>query len=178
MAELTTIARPYAQAVFKHAQENDSFDQWSDMLESASSVVQDSAMCEAMASARLSREQIISMLIDVCADALNDQGRNLIRLLDENDKLTLLPEIATVYEQYRAEAEQTVEAKMVSAYPVSESQQEMIAAALAKRLGSKVSLDVSVDQTLLGGAVIRAGDMIIDGSVQGKLNKLASTMNQ
>lgn len=177
MAELTTIARPYAQAVFKLARENNSLEQWSAMLVTAAAVVQDPAMCEVMASARLDREQITTMMIEVCADALDEQGRNLIRLLDENDKLRLLPEIAVVYEHYRAEAEQTIEAEMVSAFPVTESQQEKMASALAKRLGSKVSLDVSVDQTLLGGAIIRAGDMIIDGSVQGKLNKLASAMN-
>lgn len=177
MAELTTIARPYAQAVFRHAQENDKLEQWSTMLMTAAAVIQDTAMREVMASARLGREQITDMLIDICADALDEQGRNLIRLLDENDKLTLLPEIAVVYEHYRAEAEQTIEAEMVSAFPVTEAQQEKITAALAKRLGSKVSLDVSVDQTLLGGAIIRAGDMIIDGSVQGKLSKLASAMS-
>jgi len=177
MAELTTIARPYAQAVFRHAQENDRLDQWSTMLVTAASVIQDTAMREVIASARLSREQITDMLIDICAEAVDEQGRNLVRLLDENDKLTLLPEIAVVYEHYRAEAEQTIEAEMVSAFPVSEAQQEKITAALVKRLGSKVSLDISVDQTLLGGAIIRAGDMIIDGSVQGKLNKLASAMN-
>ena len=177
MAELTTIARPYAQAVFRHAQENDKLEQWSTMLMTAAAVIQDTAMREVMASARLGREQITDMLIDICADALDEQGRNLIRLLDENDKLTLLPEIAVVYEHYRAEAEQTIEAEMVSAFPVTEAQQEKITAALAKRLGSKVSLDVSVDQNLLGGAIIRAGDMIIDGSVQGKLNKLASAMS-
>jgi len=178
MAELTTIARPYAQAVFKHARENDKLEQWSSMLITAATVVQDPALCEVLRSAKLSRDQITDMLIEVCGDVLDEQGRNLIRLLDENDKLTLLPEIATVYEQYRSEAEQTIEAEMVSAYPVNESQLEKIAAALAKKLDSKVSLEVSVDQTLLGGAIIRAGDMIIDGSVQGKLNKLASTLNQ
>ncbi len=177
MAELTTIARPYAQAVFRHAQENDRLEQWSTMLMTVATVVQDPAMREVMASARLSREQITDMLIDVSADAVDEQGRNLIRLLDENDKLALLPEIAIVYEHYRAEAEQTIEAEMVSAFPVTEAQQEKITAALVTRLGSKVSLDVSVDKTLLGGAIIRAGDMIIDGSVQGKLNKLASAMN-
>jgi len=177
MAELTTIARPYAQAVFKHAQENDRQEQWSTMLMTAAAVIQDPALREVMSGARLSREQITDMLIDVCADALDEQGRNLVHLLDENDKLTLLPEIATVYEHYRAEAEQTIEAEMVSAFPVSEVQQKNITAALAKKLGSKVNLDVVVDQTLLGGAIIRAGDMIIDGSVQGKLSKLASAMN-
>lgn len=178
MAELTTIARPYAQAVFRHAQENNRLEQWSTMLMTAATVIQDPAMREMMGSARLSREQITSMLIDVCADALDEQGRNLIRILDENDKLLLLPEIGSVYEHYRAEAEQTIEAEMVSAYPVSESQQEKMAAALAKKLGSKVTIDITVDQSLLGGAIIRAGDMIIDGSVQGKLNKLASALNQ
>jgi len=177
MAELTTIARPYAQAVFKHAQENDRLEQWSTMLTTAAAVIQDPAMREVMAGARLSRDQITDMLLEVCAEAADEKGRNLVRLLDENDKLMLLPEIATVYEHYRAEAEQTIEAEMVSAFPVSAAQQKKMTAALVKRLGSKVNLAISVDQTLLGGAIIRAGDMIIDGSVQGKLSKLASAMN-
>lgn len=177
MAELTTIARPYAEAVFRLADNKTERARWSEMLMYAASIAVDDDMRKLLNNARYTREQVLGLFLDICADKLDAQGRNLLKLLSENGRLTLLPEIAAVYEVLRADEEGTIEAEMITAYPVSEAQRSKIAAALAKRLGREVNLKVTEDKSLLGGAIIRAGDMVIDGSVQGKLEKLASSMN-
>lgn len=178
MAELTTVARPYAQAVFERASDANSRDSWSDMLQLASAVTLDENMSAVIANAKYTREQVAELIIDICGDKLNDEGKNLVRLLSENKRLTLLPEIAALFEILKAEAESSIDAEMVSAFPVSDAQQEKIAASLKQRLGREVTLKCTTDESLIGGAIIRAGDMVIDGSVRGKLDKLASTMSQ
>lgn len=177
MAELITIARPYAQAVFRRAQETDRLQPWSDMLQFAAAVVSNSTMQELVKGTVMDREKLAGMVIDICAEQLDQEGRNLMRLLAENRRLALLPEILVSYEIYRAEAESTIEAEVISAMPVSDAQREQIASSLGKRLGKKVNLKCQIDESLIGGAIIRAGDMVIDGSVQGKLHKLASAMS-
>jgi len=178
MAELITIARPYAEAVFRLADSSSERARWSEMLQLAATVALDDDMRSLLNNARYTREQVLTLFLNVCGDKLDTQGKNLVKLLSENGRLTLLPEIAVVYEALRANEEGTIEAEMISAYPVSDAQRSKIAAALAKRLGREVNLKVTEDKSLLGGAIIRAGDMVIDGSVQGKLEKLASNMNQ
>ena len=178
MAELTTIARPYAQAIFELAQATDRFKAWSEMLAFAAAVSQDEHMKLAIDSTRFTRPQLAALFAEVCGDQLDEQGRNLVRTLAENRRLALLPEIAAVYEVLRAEAERSIDAQVLSAYPVTGAQQQTIAAALAKRLGRTVRLHISTDKSLLGGAIIRAGDLVIDGSVRGRLAKLASAMGQ
>lgn len=178
MAELTTVARPYAQAIFKTASEANRLGDWSEMLQFAAAVAGDESMVELIEDTRYSKSQLAQMFISVCGERLDKEGQNLIRILAENRRLTLLPEIAAVYEVYRAEAESTIDAQIISAYPVSDKQRNSIAEALAARLGRKVKLSATTDSSLLGGAIIRAGDMVIDGSVRGKLGKLATTMSQ
>ncbi len=178
MAELTTVARPYAQAVFKRAQETGKLTEWSAMLALASEVAVDPSMADIIAGARLSRAQIVDLFVEICGSGLDTEGANLIHVLADNRRLALLPEIAAVYETYRAEAESTMEAEMITAYPVDDAMRDSIAKALAARLGREVHLSATVDKNLLGGAVIRAGDLVIDGSVRGKLDKLAAAMSQ
>lgn len=173
MAEQTTIARPYAQAIFALAKEQGDLKAWSDMLALAAAVASDPEMAALIENPRISREQTVDILLGVCGDRLTDSGKNMIRVLADNDRLALLPEIATLYELERAAAEGTVQAEVTSAKPLSKAQQDAIAAALSKRLGREVSLDCKVDEKLLGGAIIRAGDVVIDGSVVGKLEKLS-----
>jgi F-type H+-transporting ATPase subunit delta len=147
------------------------------MLQFAAAVANDDTMQDMIGGAAVDREKLAEMFIKVCADQLDQEGQNLIRLLAENHRLALLPEICAVYEIYRAEAESTIEAEVISAMPVSDAQREQIAESLKKRLGKNVSLKCLIDESLIGGAIIRAGDMVIDGSVQGKLQKLASAMS-
>jgi F-type H+-transporting ATPase subunit delta len=176
MAEKSTIARPYAQAVFELAKEQGDYAVWSEMLQRAASISLVPEMVELMSSPRVSKEDAASLLIELCGDALNKQGQDFIHVLTSSQRAAVLPEIAVLYEQQRAEAESTVQAEVVSALPLDSAQQEKISAALAKRLGKKVSLECRVDDALIGGAVIRAGDLVIDGSAQGKLGRLANVL--
>ncbi len=176
MAEKSTIARPYAQAIFEQAAATKQFAQWSGNLALASVVVRDSGMQSVLGNPRVSNAQLADLFIDVCGDEFDDAAKNLIKLLVENGRVTVLPEITTLYEEYRAEAEKTVQAQVVSAFPVTSAQQTSIKKALKKRLGCEVELVCTTDNTLVGGAIIRAGDMVIDGSVVGQLEKLTHAL--
>ncbi|WP_127478750.1 F0F1 ATP synthase subunit delta [Sulfurivermis fontis] len=176
MAEITTIARPYAQAVFDTAKEQGKLKDWSEMLQLAAAVVSHPEVAAVVDSPSLDKAQRGQLIIDICGDKLDDGGKNLLRVLAENGRLSLLPEIAALYEVERAAAESRITAEVTSATPLSDSQKQAIAAALKKRLGRDVALECKVDEALLGGAVVRAGDMVIDGSVTGKLNKLSAAL--
>lgn len=178
MAETITIARPYAQAVFDIAADAKAFGRWSDALQLLTLVVSDPAMNALIRNPRVPREQHSEIVIDVCGDALDEGARNLVRVLADNQRLALLPEIAALYEEYRAEAEKVVQADVASAFPLSPEQQEAIAASLKKRLGRDVTLECRIDESLIGGAVIRAGDLVIDGSVTGQMDRLASALSR
>jgi F-type H+-transporting ATPase subunit delta len=176
MAENITIARPYAQAIFSTAQEQGDLSGWSDMVQFAAAVVSDPEMAALIDSPRFDKGQVAEIIIDVCGKKLNDAGRNMIRVLADNDRLEVLPEVAELYEAQRAAVEGTVVAEVISATELNKSQQKSIAEALKKRLGRDVTLECKTDESLLGGAIIRAGDVVIDGSVVGKLEKLASAL--
>ena len=176
MSELTTAARPYARAAFDYASSNNAIDKWADMLSFCAVVAEDTTMQAALDQPSLNRQQSADLFNSVCADQLNDQAKNFIKLLAENDRISLLPDIAVLYHHYQAEAEGTVDAELVSALEVNEQQAQAIASSLTKRLGKKVSLTTRIDESLIGGAIIRAGDMVIDGSVRGRLEKLSNSL--
>ena len=119
-----------------------------------------------------------ALVVDVCGKKLDKAGQDMIRVLVDNDRLELLPEIFRQYETYRAEAEKVVKAHVTSAFPVSSKQKSDIISALKKRLGREVTLECEVDKSLLGGAIIRAGDMVIDGSITGHLDRLTHALSQ
>ncbi|MCK4952046.1 MAG: F0F1 ATP synthase subunit delta [Gammaproteobacteria bacterium] len=177
MAELITVARPYAQAIFTRAKETGKLQNWSATLQYAAEVSQVPAMQELIKGVQLEMNQLADLFIEICGNQLDQEGCNMIRVLAENRRLSLLPEIAAVYEIYRAEEESTLEAEIISAFTVADAQRDRIAAALTSKLGRTVNLTCKTDKSLLGGAVIRAGDMVIDGSVKRKLDKLASAMS-
>jgi F-type H+-transporting ATPase subunit delta len=176
MAEKVTIARPYAQAAFATAREQGDLKGWSELLQCAAAVAADEGMAAVIANPRISDEQLVTLFLELCGAGTKDAGKNMIRVLADNGRLDVLPEIAALYEEMRAEAEAKVEAQVISAKALSESQKSALAAALAKRLGREVSLVCSTDESLLGGAIIRSGDMVIDGSVVGKLDKISSQL--
>lgn len=176
MAEKTTIARPYAQATLALAKEQNALQQWSEMLQYASAVAVDEEMAAIIASPKLSSEQLAALFLDICGDKLNEHGKNLIRVLADNDRLDVLPEITELFEIERAQSEGTIEAQVISAVALNDSQKSGITESLKKRLGRDVTLDCSVDASIVGGAIIRAGDVVIDGSVIGKLEKLATAL--
>ncbi|MFN3786224.1 MAG: F0F1 ATP synthase subunit delta [Thiothrix sp.] len=176
MSDLTTAARPYARAVFEMAQEAGRLPQWSAQLAAMSAVVAAEGSASLLAHPRMSKEQKAQIFAEIAGDALDDQGRNLLKTLAENGRFALLPEIATIFEQLRAEAEGAIEAEVISAQEMSADQQQKIAAALQKRLGREVKLITKVDPSLMGGAVIRAGDLVIDGSIQSRLKDMKAAL--
>jgi len=176
--ERTTLARPYAEAVFRLARERQNLAAWSEMLALAAAVARDPQMSRLVDNPRVPRERFVEFFLDVCGKKLDQDGGNFIRLLTENHRLALLPEIATLFEALRADAETRVEAEVVSATAVGAEQLKTIAAALKQRLGRDVTLPTRLDPSLIGGIVIRAGDLVIDGSVRGKLSALATHLTR
>ena len=177
MAEKSTIARPYAEAVFETAQASKQLKEWSAILQTITLITTDENMQSMIGNTNVNKEQIAQLIVDVADSAnksvMTDQGRNLIKLLAMNHRLNVVAEITEQFETLKAEAEKTVEAEIVSAQKVSSAQQTLIAKKLKARLGREVSLKCSVDKSLIGGAIIKAGDMVIDGSVSSQLNKLS-----
>lgn len=178
MAELGNVARPYAQAVYELAKQKGTLVEWSDTLEFLAAVARDTQMQTLLASPRLSPAQTAEIFLAVCSDKLDDQGQNLVKLLAENRRLRALPEILEEYRQLRASAEKTLHARLISAQPVDQAAVDNIAKALGKRLNVEVTLASEIDADLLGGAIIRAGDLVIDGSVRGRLARLAAALGR
>lgn len=176
MAELTTLARPYAKAVFAEASEKTTLDAWSNDLTMLAAYAEDTAMAEILVHPSLTSDKQAQALLSVCGDKLSAAANNLVTVLAENKRLILLPEIASLYEEMKAALENTVDVVVTSAKELSSDQADTLAAALKARLNSEVRLSSEVDESLIGGAIIRAGDLVIDGSVTGKLSKLAEAM--
>jgi len=176
MAESITVARPYAQAAFKFANQHQVLPDWSEMLMLLAAIVDDPSMGEVIDNPQLTETQLADTLISIGGDRLNEKCANFIRVLAANRRLGLLPDIAALFEIERRETEGIVQAEMISAFPVNDAQQSAVAASLKKRLGREIELTCTTDASLLGGAIIRAGDLVIDGSVQGKLQRLGTAL--
>lgn len=177
MAERQTLARPYAEAVFELAQARNALKPWSEMLGLIAAVAADENMQRLAADPRADRARFRELFLDVCGKNIDDAGANFVRLLVENRRLNLLPEIMAQYETLKAEAEARVEATVISAFPLEAAQLKTLGDALKRKLGREVNLTTEVDKTLMGGIVIRAGDLVIDGSVRGRLAELATHLS-
>jgi len=177
MAELTTLARPYAKAAFEYAIEAKQLVEWSEMLGFAAQVVSDEAMQELLTSPHFTKEEQSEAMLKVCSDRLSQQSINFIKLLAQNGRLVALPEIEVLFNFLRSEFEKTVDAKITSATSLNEQQIIQIKEKLAAKLGRQVETTVEVDADLLGGLIIQAEDLVIDGSVRGQLAKLSDTLN-
>lgn len=177
MAELSTLARPYAKAAYEFAAAANVLGAWSAMLKTLSAVVQDSAVKSLLDAPGRSAQQQSDTLVELCGEALDDKGSNLVRLLAQNRRLPLIPFISEQFEALKAQREQTVEVELVSARALGDEQSARLAQALGKKLDRQVNVRHSVDPTLIGGVLIRAGDTVIDGSIRGRLNKLAEALN-
>lgn len=176
MSELTTTARPYARAVFESAQESEELSSWSDALSFMGSVVSNDEVGQLLSNPRMAKQAGANAFISLCDGKLDAKAENLVKMLAENDRLSLLPEISILFKELKDEAEGSVEALVASAKKLTKAEEEAISKALKKRLGRDVKLNVSVDESLLGGAIIHAGDLVIDGSLQGRLKKMTSVM--
>lgn len=173
MAERKTLARPYAEAVFQMAKARNQLDQWSGMLKAAAMVAADASVVAVASNPLIERDKVVGLFTDVLGKALDKDGANFIRLLLENHRLLLLPEISALFEGYKADEQGTVDAEVISAFPLDKTQAKAIRDGLKKRLGREVNLVSRTDENLIGGAVIRAGDLIIDGSIRGYLDELS-----
>ncbi|BBM01311.1 F0F1 ATP synthase subunit delta [Microbulbifer sp. GL-2] len=177
MAELSTLARPYAKAAFTYAQQASDLNGWSVALATAAAVSQNEKVRELLDNPQLTSEERADSFLSICSDQLGEHGKNFIRLLAENHRLQLLPEISELFEELKAQAEATLEVEVVSAHALSDAQTQELSEKLSKKFEREIHLHSSVDENLLGGAIIRAGDTVIDGTVRGRLAKLAEAMN-
>ncbi len=176
MAERATIARPYAKAAFEYASDANDFAGWSLALARAAEIVADPRVAALTKSPQWSAADVVGLITDVAGASLNGGMENFVRVLAENHRLLLLPAIAAHYEEFRSAVENTVDVEVVSAVKLDAAQSDKLSAALAKRLKRNVRMKNSVDATLLGGAVLRAGDLVIDGSLKGRLERLATEL--
>jgi len=178
MAEKTTIARPYAQAIFEIARDKGDLAKMSEALQISSAAVSESSIASMIGNPEIADKKIVALLIDICGDRASEEFGSFIKLLAEYDRLSVLPEISQHYDANRAELESTVEAEVVSATGLSAAQKTSIIASLKKRLGRDVTLQCKTDESLIGGAIIRAGDLVIDGSVTSQLTKLGHALSR
>ena len=175
MSELTTIARPYAKAAFDYAVEQKATDQWLQMLAFAAEVSANETVTELL-SGSVASETLADIFIKVCGDQIDEKGQNLIKLLAENGRLSVLPEVLALFVEMKAEFDSEIEVSVTSAVELNDAQQQELSGSLEKRFGRKVQLVCSVDATLVAGLIIEAGDTVIDGSVRSKLGRLATSL--
>ncbi|HKI74398.1 MAG TPA: F0F1 ATP synthase subunit delta [Pseudomonadales bacterium] len=177
-AEEITIARPYARAVFSCALEHSSgLADWSRMLAMLAATVQQPTVVRALDDPHLSSQEEAELLGKILGEELTQEGRNLLSVLGHYGRIAVLPEIAELFEDLKAQHDQVMDVLVTSAYEIDESDKERLVTALKERLQKKINLTTEVDPTLLGGAVIRAEDTVIDDSVRGKLARLSQVLN-
>ena len=178
MADYTTVARPYARAVYQQATDTSTVDAWSEALALMASVASDAQMIALLDNPQMGSQQKAELMLKVVSDKLNTQQQNLVKLMAENGRLKALPEVAAQFEVYRSEAEGKVDAEVTSAFPLSSEQEESITNTLKAKLGREVTITTTIDESLIGGVVIKAGDTIIDGSMKSQLESLALTLGR
>jgi len=176
MLEKSTLARPYASAVFKLASQEDKFDLWSEMLGFLASLARDPQLEAIIDDPRIDNAQLVELINSIAGGRFNEHMQNLVRILADNDRLGVAGEIARQYEEQKATAQKRERVEVVSAYEVNPKFKQSISAAMAKRLGCEVELETRIDRDLIGGVIIRAGDMVIDASLKGRLAKLSSML--
>jgi F-type H+-transporting ATPase subunit delta len=174
MAERVTIARPYAKAVFALARDSRRLPQWSDALRIAAQICADGRVKTLFGNPHVPPAQLVEFIAGIGAQAFDAEARRFLAVLAENGRMPYVPEIAELYEKLRAEQERVLDVTLSSAVELSSEQRERFAAALRKRFEREVRLHTQIDTSLLGGAVLQADDLVIDGSVRGGLTQLAS----
>lgn len=173
--DMKTIARPYAKAAFDFAVEKKAVDKWLTMLGFAAEVAQNAEIKD-LINSNLNAEKMAEVFLAVCGDQLDEQGQNLIKVMAVNGRLSVLPAVVLGYAELKAELDRVVDVNVTSATKLTKQQMAKIQASLQKRLDRKVKLNCSVDKKLMAGIIIQAGDLVIDGSVRGRLSRLAETL--
>jgi F-type H+-transporting ATPase subunit delta len=172
MAETATIARPYAEAAFEIAREANALQDWSRMLRLGADIVRDPQVAMALDNPRLGVPEKQTLLLDIAGDRLTEEGRNFLRVLVDADRITLLPQVAGLFDALKDQAEGTAKAEIETAYPLQDGQLEELTAALERRFGKRIEATVRVNPGLIGGARVTVGDSVIDGSVRAKLDAM------
>jgi len=175
MSELTTVARPYARAAFEFAVASNKIEAWAEMLLFTAEVAQNPTMA-AMLTGDKAAKELANLFISVCDDQLNENGQNLIKIMAENGRLSVLPRVAQLYADLVAEHKKEIDVTVVSAYALAKKQKEELSVSLEKRLARKVNLNCSIDKSLITGMVITAGDLVIDSTAKSQLNRLSNTL--
>ncbi len=176
MSELATLARPYAAAVFKRSFETGTTQKWSESLAFISAVLNDKEFSGAVDNPKVSKERLSALMLDICQGQVDEEGANFLKLLVQNNRLTLAPTIAKLFEVYKAESEGYVDVEVATAYAFSKEEKQRFTSTLEKTLSKKVHMNVTVDKSLIGGVLVRAGDRVIDGSIKGQLQQLAKRL--
>jgi F-type H+-transporting ATPase subunit delta len=176
VADRATIARPYARAAFAHAQAANDLAGWSKHLGSAAIGASHPQVSRLIGNPHVTSEELVDLLGGLSDKAAGEGGRNFLKALAENRRLALLPQIAAQFEQLRAEVEGVVDVEVIAAREIAAPQERKLAAALTKRLGREVRMHTRIDESLLGGAIVRAGDLVIDGSLKGRIERLGSAL--
>ncbi|MGH1426922.1 MAG: F0F1 ATP synthase subunit delta [Arenicella sp.] len=177
MADNASIARPYAKAVFDLATESSNQDDWSLVLESLANIAQDEEFGKAVNSPQVKPEQLEELILGVLGKKLPEGGDNFVKLLTQNGRLESLPDVQQQYALLLAESRKSIEAEVLTARPLSADQKSSLTDALQSRLGVSVALVETVDESLIGGAIVKAGDLVIDGSARGRVEKLAIALS-
>ncbi len=178
MSDFTTAARPYANAVYDTARENNALDSWSDALANLANVISDSQMSELLDNPELGKIQKGELVVQVLGEKLTEQQQNLVKLMAENGRLKLMPDVVEQFEVARAKAENKIDAEVISAFELTAEQTNELVNTLKNKLGCDITLTTTVDKSLIGGVVIKAGDTIIDASMKSQLDSLALSLGR
>jgi len=176
MSNVTTLARPYAKAGFELASADDTLSRWDDMLVLASELVTEKSLAELLDSPHVSSGQTVQILSDTAGEAFDDRFRDFLSVLSENKRFPLLPEITILFQRLREEADRRLRVRVVSAFALDDSQAERMKEALARRFDCEIVLESEIDPSVIGGAVVYAGDQVIDGSLRDRLAKLSNNL--
>ena len=178
MIEPTTLARPYARAAFEHARAAGGLAAWQTALSELAAITTQPKVAAAMRDPNQTAAQRASTLSSLAGDAVPTAVGNLLAIMSDNGRLSLIPEVATLFDQLKQAVESAVAVHVTSAYPLSDAETQQLTETMQEKLERSITLTSETDPSLLGGALIRADDLVIDGSVRGRLNKLAGTLTQ
>ncbi|HZF24468.1 MAG TPA: F0F1 ATP synthase subunit delta [Burkholderiales bacterium] len=178
MAELATIARPYAEAVFRLAKEGNALGTWSEKLAFIAAVYHDPQMQAAIGNPRVTANDVERLLLAISGDRIDDAARNFIQLLVRNRRLAMLPQIREQFEKLKLEDEGKLDARISSAYPLDDAQRNQVVNLLSSRFKRKINATVTVDPELIGGIKVEVGDKVWDASVRGRLQTMAVTLSR
>jgi F-type H+-transporting ATPase subunit delta len=176
MSSLTTLARPYAKAAFALARDEQALASWDDMLRLAGEMVTEDTVAALLESPHVSQTEVVTILSDAAGSVFSSKFTDFLSVVASNGRLSLLPQATTLFREFRETEEKRLSVKVVSVVPLDEGQASRLKEALARRFECEIELDNEIDKNVIGGAVVYAGDQVIDGSLRGKLEKLSATL--